>query len=369
MEIKNNTFQKTLKELADIKAALNASTIVGITDKNGNIIYANDKFCEISKYSRKELLGQDHRIINSGHHPEEFFRGMWSTIAQGKIWKGEIRNRAKDGGIYWVATTIVPFLNDKGKPYQYISVRHEITQRKNMEEQIKAVPARIIQAQERECDRIARDLHDDLGQSLATLKMIIQSAWLRQGMTVNPPKEHKKILGCLDSIIDKSRNLAMRLRPATLESLGLTTAINLMINEINRAGKVKIIFTHSPLENLRFESETINVFRIVQEALTNILKYAKATKVKSSLRVVKDRLKIKIEDNGCGFVLKNKSKGLGLITMRERTGLLGGRIEIQSQLRQGTSIIVDIPIKLMCHSRERPHTGHSQLFGGNLKQN
>ena len=345
MEIKNKTAQKTLKELADIKFALDASTIVAITDQRGNIIYANDNFCEISKYPRKELLGKTHRIINSGHHPKEFFRDMWTTIAQGKVWKGEIRNRAKDGGIYWVATTIVPFFNDKGRPYQYVSIFHEITQRKKMEEQIKALPQRIIQAQERECDRIARDLHDDLGQSLATLKMIIQSAWLQRGTAVNPPKEHKKILDYLGTIIDKSRNLAMRLRPSTLEGLGLTTAINLMIDEINRAGKVKITFIHSPLENLRFESEKINVFRIVQEALTNILKYARATKVKASLRVVRDRLKIKIEDNGCGFVLKDKSKGLGLITMRERTGLLGGRIEIRSELKKGTLIVVDIPCR------------------------
>jgi len=343
MDIQNNKLQDTLKELADIKAALDASAIVAITNQAGNIIYANDKFCEISKYSREELIGQNHRIINSGYHPKEFFQEMWAAITRGQIWRGEIRNRAKDGGLYWVDTTIVPFLYENGKPYQYISIRYEISARKMMEEQIKAVPARIIQAQEQECDRIARDLHDDLGQSLATLKMLFQSAWLRKSTSTNPLKEHKKILGYLDTIIDKSRNLAMRLRPSTLEALGLTTAINLMIDEINRGAQVKITFTHSHLVNLHFQSETINVFRIVQEALTNIVKNAKATHVKVALRVVKDRLKITIEDDGRGFILKDKSKGLGLITMRERTSLLGGKIDIQSQLNQGTSIIVDIP--------------------------
>lgn len=137
LEYQQQQLEQSLLELSYLNNALNKSAIVVTTDKQGKITYVNEKFTEISKYSKDEVIGRDHRLTNSGYHSKAFFKELWQTIEQGRIWTGEIKDRAKDGSYYWVDTTIVPYLDEEGKPYQYITIRTDITSRKQAEENMK----------------------------------------------------------------------------------------------------------------------------------------------------------------------------------------------------------------------------------------
>lgn len=128
--------ESELREIYSILAALNETTILAITDPAGRILFSNAKFCEISQYTPKELMGRTHKIMNSNYHESSFFEDMWETIGKGDKWTGEIRNLAKDGSFYWVDTAIVPIVDRNGYPYQYVSIQHEITERKKLELQL-----------------------------------------------------------------------------------------------------------------------------------------------------------------------------------------------------------------------------------------
>jgi PAS domain S-box-containing protein len=194
-----------LKELEDQKFALDQSVIVAKTDARGVINMVNDKFCEISGYSREELVGHDHRVVNSGVHPKSFFTELWKTIRSGRVWRGEVCNRKKSGELYWVMTTITPFLDENGKPYQYLAIRQDITELKEAQQRILGQEAQLVNASKLSAigemvAAITHEINNPLGVILGRAEMI-------RAMSEKETLDQQNLLRLVDTILVTGRRI------------------------------------------------------------------------------------------------------------------------------------------------------------------
>ncbi len=471
-----------LKEITDYKYALDQSAIVAITDQKGIITYANHNFCKISKYTQEELIGQDHRIINSGYHSASYIRNLWVTIANGQLWAGEFCNRSKDGSLYWVDTYIIPFLNESGKPYQYLSIRQDITKRKKAEVELKHSELRlneaqavahisnweidlinnehtwsdeayriyglnknevnpsvelflsfmhpddapvarqivtsalenyinskidfrfvlkdgseryghiewrfdfdknekpfrvygimqditdrklaeenlkllerkiqeqkiqeqkkitraIIKAQEKERNYIGQELHDNINQILAGIKLYLGMAGEKNLQLKESVFYPMKLI---DKTIEEIRMLSQKLI-TPLKVIYLEELVLDLLSKLRQTTDVQTHFEYTVQNELLSDDMKLNIYRIIQEQTTNIQKYAEAKNVTISIKDSNMFILLVIEDDGKGFDVKKKRKGIGISNMIKRAEAFNGSVEIKSKKGAGTSIIVSIP--------------------------
>jgi PAS domain S-box-containing protein len=352
---------KSFKELSDYQFSLDQSTIVAITDKFGTINYINENFCEICKYSREELIGQDHRIINSGHHPKEFFSELWATISNGNIWRAEIKNKAKDGTFYWVDTTIVPFLDEENKPFQYLSIRFDITSRKEAEFLIEAQNTELIKTNT-ELDRFVYSASHDLRAPLKTILGLINI--LNEEITDNSlldilsmmDKTVLKLDKFIEDILDYSRNTKLEVTHDEIDFEELINEIKLNIESTNN---IDLIIENE--HKLKFYSDKNRLLVILNNLISNSTKYFDPTKksfIKFKLRQFSEHIELEVEDNGIGIENQNidkvfemfyrattlsKGAGLGLYIVKENVHKLGGSISLESQFGIGTKVLVQLP--------------------------
>ena len=372
--------QNNFKEISDYKYALDESSIIAITDQTGIIKKVNSNFCRISKYSEEELIGQDHRIINSGHHPKEFIRDLWLTIANGKIWKGELKNKAKDGTYYWVDTTIVPFLNEHGKPYQYLAIRGDITDRKETEEYLIQRTAQLETANKNLLTFTYISSHD-LQEPLRKIQTFV---------TIILEKENQNLSDNGKYIFQRMQLAARRMRQLIEDLLAFSritttelkfekTDLITIIEEVKAELKDTIEKKHANIEVSENCSANIIIFQfrqLMHNLLSNALKFSKPdipSQIIIKSRIVKGselnneklspELKychITITDNGIGFDSQYKNRifevfqrlhgkekyagtGIGLAIVKKIVDNHNGIISATSELKKGTTFDIYIP--------------------------
>jgi len=328
-------------ELEQVRYALDQSAIVAITDVPGKIKYVNDKFCEISKYERAELIGQDHRILNSGFHPKEFIRDLWRTIANGDVWRGELRNRAKDGSLYWVDTTIVPFLDESGKPWQYMAIRYDITQRKLQEQRLSE------QAALTSIGEMAAVVAHEVRNPLAGIRGGVQLLSALFPDAAEGRELVDSIVGRIDSLNAVLSDLltfarVREVKPAPLEirTFLADLAASLKLDPAMRG--VEIVMNNVPDETIVVD---VDQFRLVLMNL--LLNAAQAMNNKGRIvvtaRMTAKGFEMEITDSGGGippevrdrifepfFTTKHRGTGLGLPTAKRIVEAHGGQMEIEN---------------------------------------
>ena len=360
----------TRNQLADFKRALDHAAIVAITDVSGRITYVNDTFCQISGYARDELLGRDHRIVNSNYHSKEFIRDLWRTIASGHVWQGELRNRAKDGRIYWVDTTIVPFLNERGKPYQYIAIRSDITARKLAEEKL------VQQAALARVGQMAAVVAHEVRNPLAGIKGAVQVLMSRRAPGDTELPVMRDIVGRIDSLSELINDLMLYARPRAprLSHVELKPLIADAVTIVRRDPTAQAVEILAEGDDV---SATADEELIRATVLNLLINAAQAMgghgRIVVTLRKSGTFATIEVRDTGPGipleiraqvfdpfFTTKARGGGLGLPIARRTAELHGGSVDFECPDGGGTVVTMMLPLR-----REAAKVG-AQVVGPDL---
>ncbi|GGF63963.1 response regulator [Alteromonas lipolytica] len=363
------TLKQTIEQLNFQKFALDQHAIVSITDKRGNITYANQRFCDLSKYTHEELMGQNHRLVRSPDTPDELFIDLWSTIRAGKVWRGDIKNRAKDGSVYWVASTIVPFLDKQQRPFQYVSIRTDITQRKQMEKE-------VIAANRAKSDFLANMSHEIrtpmnavIGLSHLALKTPLndkQKDYLEKIQT-----SATALLSILNDILDFSKIEAGKLNIEHIE-FSLQDVVNQVfaMNCLRAEEKgLEVLFYCDARVPQRLIGDPLRLNQILTNLISNAIKFTEQGEIVLRVEVTHQEdnqatLTFSVKDTGIGLSEQQQSRlfesfsqadssttrkfggtGLGLAICKKLVTAMQGCIGVSSETGRGSEFFFSIPFE------------------------
>jgi PAS domain S-box-containing protein len=342
------------RSLVDFKQALDQSAIVAATDARGRITYANDRFCQISQYDRGELLGQDHRLINSGHHPREFMAELWSTIRSGRVWRGEICNRARDRSLYWVDTTIVPFVDERGQPYQYLAIRADITERKRAEQRLVEQGALVRLGQ------MAAVVAHEVKNPLAGIGGAIQiiGGRLPEG---SPDRQIvREILARIAALDASVKDLLLFARPRLPQrvSLPLRAMLEETVALLRRDPQAQGVTVRLPERDVVVAGDAEQLRPVLLNVLLNAAQAMQGQgEVRLDLEARGGEGVLVVADQGPGiapevldkvfepfFTTRSRGTGLGLAIARRVLEMHGGSIDIRCPATGGTLVEIRLPL-------------------------
>ncbi|MDP4196914.1 MAG: ATP-binding protein [Bacteroidota bacterium] len=367
IELKNS-LSDTAFELTSIKYALDEAAIVAITDIKGTITYVNKKFCEISKYSSDELIGQNHRIINSGYHPIEFFQQMYRTIGKGNVWRGQIRNKAKDGTLYWVDTTIVPLKDRAGKPTKYLAIRFDISEQKKTEEILNQTLTKLENSN-KELEQFAYIASHDLREPL---RMVTSYAQLIARRYREKLDDEAEVF--IKYLVDGTNRMQMLIdglllysRTTSKKNTLKQTDLNVVLQEVLDDLKISIEEKHAEIKQGTLPNilaDPIQIRQLFQNLISNAIKYNKSQTpiVEISSQESLTDWCFSVKDNGIGIEQDQFDRifkifqrlhrqeefpgtGIGLAVCKKIIERHEGRIWIESYPGKGSVFYFTIPKK------------------------
>lgn len=367
LSLANQRHAMTLHELEMQKAALDEHAIVAITDTRGVITYVNEKFCDISGYCRDELIGQTHRIVNSGHHPKSFFVDMWRTIASGQPWRGDICNRAKNGSLYWVDTTIFPFRNEAGEITQYVAIRADITDRERIEQQLRHYTEKLEHSNH-ELEEFVYTVSHDLKSPIVTIQgfagLLERELARSDDETIVDSLQRitaatRRMQMNIDDLLELSRIGRVKNDPEIIDTAAMVREVlNDMQGQIDDAGAQIVI--DGPLRPVRMDR--VRLRQVLQNLISNALKYGRpengAPRITIDSSACGGMVTLRVTDNGSGIrpdyhdrifglfqrLSSNEDgTGVGLAIVRRIAEIHGGRVWVESDPGCGATFLFAVP--------------------------
>lgn len=382
--------QRLVRQLEGQQKAMSQSVIVSETDVQGRITYANEQFCKISKYSREELLGRDHRIVNSGYHPKSFFKEMWEVIESGKVWRGEVKNRAKDGSYYWVDSTIAPLLDSQGKPEKYLSVRVVTTERKQAEEALRTACQAAFEASQAKSEFLATMSHEIrtpmnaiLGMAELLSETPLNEEQLQYVRTLSRGGE--TLLSLINDVLDLSKieSGVVEIDDADYSVKEITERVVEVLAIAAHRKKIELttVIPHEIPEVI--EGDPARVRQILMNLIGNAIKFTEKGEVSVELERIGNQLQFSVCDTGIGIpedkldkifnpftqadsstTRKYGGTGLGLSISKKLVELLGGKIWAESRPGEGSRFYFTLPLRVSAERTEGADGGAPEILKG-----